>query len=150
MSENKEHGERGGDGGGSGGGGGGGDWGRRGDWRRGELLEPGLFQSELVSVLQGSGSNLWRLLTGKDQWIRLWATWAQVLKEPNWSTFGINFERAFKNECRIVLSGLPYGLLFFMNADIRRAGIFLQGIRITLPRKCSLLLLTWCSIESTL
>ena len=46
MSENKEHGER-------------GEGGRWGDWRRGELLKPGLFQSGLVSgvsVSQASGS----------------------------------------------------------------------------------------------
>ena len=71
LSENKELGER-GERGGGGEGGGGGDWGRR------ELLESRLFLSGLVSglvsVLQGSGSNLWRLLTRKDQWIKLCAT----------------------------------------------------------------------------
>ena len=110
LVENKEHEER-REGGGS------------GDWGRGELLEPGLFQSGLLSGSQSSGSYLWRLLTKEDQLIRLWATCAPVWKEPDWSTFGIILEISFKNECLMVLFGLPRGLVFFMNADIRRAGI---------------------------
>ena len=108
MSENKEHEER-----------GEGGWG--GDWGRGEILDPGPFQSGLVSgvsVLQGSSWNLWRLLTRKDQWIRLWATWAQVLTEPNWTTFGIILEILFKNECLIVLLGLPCCLVFYLFVTI--------------------------------
>ena len=50
----------------------------------------------------------------------------------------------------MVLFGLPCGLVFFMNADIRRSGILLHGIRINLPRKYVLLLVTWFSIVSIL